>query len=389
MTPAALKMTKARIALVTSQPFFGSLALKLDVRERAGLGTMGTNGIVLDYDPAFVDPLPQAELIAVVAHEVMHCALHHTTRRAGRDHKLWNIACDYAINPIIRDAKFSLPKDALIDPRFEGLSAEQIYSQLQQEAGEGDGEGQGQGQGDVPGDRPGSSCGEFSDTPGDDGGTPSEASNAKAEDDWNVATIQAAQAGKAAGKLPGFAIELVEAIRNPSVDYREALRRFMLNRVPSDSQWTPPNRRYVSRGLYLPSLRCEALGEIVVAIDTSGSTSSFRRQFAGDLTAISEDLRPSRLHVLYCDTRIQRHDEYEAGEPVDASMIGGGGTDFRPIFDYVTEKAIDPACVVVLTDLEGPFPSAAPDFPVLFVATGAGAAPFGETIRMRLDGAGR
>src|ERR1700749_2583438 len=58
-------------------------------------------------------------------------ALHHHVRRSGRDPKRWNVACDYAINPLLVDAGLSLPEGVLLDNRLRGMSAEQIYNLLE------------------------------------------------------------------------------------------------------------------------------------------------------------------------------------------------------------------------------------------------------------------
>jgi predicted metal-dependent peptidase len=127
-TPAAERIRKARTALLLDHPFFGSLLFRLKSEEDRVIPTMATNGIVLRYNSAFVDTLNAATLAGVLAHEVMHPALQHHTRRAKRDPRRWNEACDYAINPLLLDAGLSLPHDVLVDPRFRGMSAEQIYN---------------------------------------------------------------------------------------------------------------------------------------------------------------------------------------------------------------------------------------------------------------------
>ena len=71
--------------------------------------------------------LTQAELLAVQAHESEHDARHHGTRRNGRDPIKWNEACDYAINIDLVDQGFVLPKGALLDGKYRGMSAEDIY----------------------------------------------------------------------------------------------------------------------------------------------------------------------------------------------------------------------------------------------------------------------
>jgi len=72
------------------------------------------------------------------------------------------------------------------------------------------------------------------------------------------------------------------------------------------------------------------LGEIVVAVDTSGSIGKRElEQFAGEISAISEETQPEAIHVVYCDAAVQSTQEFRASEPVRLEPKGGGGTDFR------------------------------------------------------------
>ncbi len=115
-------------------PFFGSLLFRLKGRESRSIPTMATDGVSLYFNPDFVDTLNSATLAGVLAHEVMHPALQHHVRRSGRDPMRWNEACDYAINPLLLDAGLSLPNGVLVDHRFRGMSAEQIYNLRDAEA---------------------------------------------------------------------------------------------------------------------------------------------------------------------------------------------------------------------------------------------------------------
>jgi hypothetical protein len=130
---AAVRIQKARTALLLDHPFFGSLLFRLGGRASSSIQTMATDGVSLFYNPAFVETLNAAELAGVLAHEVMHPALQHHTRRGGRDRKRWNMACDYAINPLLLDAGLTLPKELLIDHRFHGMSAERIYKLIEEQ----------------------------------------------------------------------------------------------------------------------------------------------------------------------------------------------------------------------------------------------------------------
>ena len=132
----AVRIQKARTALLLDHPFFGALLFRLGGRSSTSIETMATDGVSIYYNPGYVETLSAAELAGVLAHEVMHPALQHHTRRGGRNPKRWNIACDYAINPLLIDAGFTLPKDVLIEHRFRGMSAEQIYNLIEEQGTE-------------------------------------------------------------------------------------------------------------------------------------------------------------------------------------------------------------------------------------------------------------
>jgi predicted metal-dependent peptidase len=86
--------------------------------------------------------------------------------------------------------------------------------------------------------------------------------------------------------------------------------------------------------------------------------------------------------VIYCDCSVQGVEEFRTGERVKLNPRGHGGTDFRPVFGWIADHRLDPACLVYLTDLNcSRFPQA-PDYPVLWVTESQRRAPFGETIRM-------
>src|SRR5438270_8169250 len=131
--PSEVRIQKARTTLLLDHPFFGTLLFRLGATPCRSIATMATDGLSLFYNPEFVDTLNAAELAGVLAHEVLHPALQHHTRRGDREQARWNIACDYAINPMLLDAGLTLPKDVLIDDRFRGMSAERIYNLIEEE----------------------------------------------------------------------------------------------------------------------------------------------------------------------------------------------------------------------------------------------------------------
>jgi predicted metal-dependent peptidase len=186
-----------------------------------------------------------------------------------------------------------------------------------------------------------------------------------------------------AGKAPGGVRRAMEAADRATVDWRTALRNSFAAAIPEDYSWSSPNRRHIDSGLYLPSIRKDGVGEIVVGVDCSGSIN--RRQlglFQDELNSIISERRPQRVHVLYFDTRVHNAAVFEQGEMIMLEPVGGGGTSFCPCFEYIEEHCIQPQALVVFTDLEGSFPDAAPNHPVLWAATKDHPAPFGEVILM-------
>lgn len=332
---AEARIIKARVQLVLNHPFFGVLATRLILKEDRSCDTMWVDGKHLGYNPKFVAEQSDGQLQGVVCHEVLHVAGGHPWRRQGRNPDTWNEACDYAVNPIVRENGYILPDGGLEDPQYAGLPAETIYGKLRQnpqdgapppqqgpgtqppeapmiggqtddkgEEGDessnsGDGGGDkgqskddgkpqddnGSGKGDSKSDE-GSGKGESdSDDAASGNGKGSEgkpkaagevrdapADEPELEENWRSAVIQAAKAAKMQGKLPAGLARFAEAGVEPRVDWREALREFM-QRVWSatDYTWRMPNARYISQGLYLPRLDGEAMPSIVFGIDTSGS----------------------------------------------------------------------------------------------------------------------
>lgn len=384
MMTAKEKVIKARSLLVLDDCFFGSLVLRLKMVEDLSCNTLWVDGSEMGFNPKFVDSVSMEVLEGCLCHEVMHCALSHHTRRGDRDPKKWNVAADYAVNPLILD-KFALPDGVLINPDFSGLSAEEIYSRLPDQGPGQDGSGPGgsQGQDDSSSDPGG--CGEVRDLPGDDGGVASAADLSKSESEWRVAVAQAAQQARAFGSLPAGVSRVVQDIVNPKVDWRSILHRFMDTVSSSDYSWSPPNRRHVYSGLYLPSCRERQLGTVVVAVDTSGSIDQKSLDlFASELSAILRDFR-AETYVIYCDSSIQGIEHFYQGDfPDKLNPMGGGGTDFRPVFEWIDKENINPSCVIYFTDLDGRFPDTSPMFPVLWVTDqkGVNDPGFGELLEI-------
>ncbi len=407
---ATKRMAAARTALVLDQPFWGTLALRLQLAEDPTCKTAWVDGKTLGFNPQYVEGLPTAAAVtALVAHEVSHCVFGHPWRRDGREFKRWNQACDRAINPVLRDSGFALPDNFLfeLEPSHHGKSAEWIFNRMPQpKPSGGDGEGEGsEGEGDEGSSSEGSPDnkqddgdeGEGSDEgAGEDQDKPGEVRDAPAatedtaedttgeEDAWKQAVRQAAQMADSQGKLPGGLKRELDKVAQARVDWRSVLRRFSQEAARSDYSWSTPNRRYLALGLYLPALCNREMGPLVIGVDTSGSIDdTLLALFAAEIQSVVEETQPRRTHVVYCDARVQRVDVFERGDPVVLHHAGGGGTNFRPLFQMLDTLEEPAVCVVYLTDLYGTFPAEDPGVPTLWACPqrhSQSAVPFGEVM---------
>jgi predicted metal-dependent peptidase len=395
------RLRAARSSLLMDHFFFGSLALRLKLQpeSRGRTRTIATDGCSIFYHGEYVQGCSDVELIGVVAHEVLHPALLHHTRRGDRDPKLWNDAADYAVNLILRDAGFTLPAGTLFDPKYRGMSAERIYDALHQpsegekgedeqvslagsdaptddggDAGDGD---DGTGEGDNTGDNPGDDD-ELADKPGAVFDAPEPQ---RQEAEWQVAVKQAMQFAQMMGQMPGDIKVAVEEALRPRIPWTAILRRFVQQLASADYSWRMPNRRYLSSGVYVPEIRSEAMPAIVVAVDSSASTERVLPVFKAELQSIVDECQPEATIVIMADAAVQRVDRFERGEPIQFNVEGLGGTDFRPTFLHVDREQWNPACLIYLTDGDGCYPDQPSDYPTLWAITDPHCqAPWGETV---------
>ena len=376
-------ITASRVKLVLAKDatacFFATLALKLKIEVSWDVPTMATNGKRLAINPDWVNNLKADECKGVVAHEVMHNAMLHHTRRNNRDFEKWNVACDLAINHILKDAGYKLTKEgafpgegAFRDMK-KGLSAEEYYELLPPSPPD-DGNGQGS-----PCSDPGG-CGAVEDA-GD--GSPADQKEAAAQ--ASVDVCQAHATAKQRGTLPGGLERLVQAITEPVVDWRHVLREFVTKRARNDYVMSPPNRRHLQQGICLPSMGGQTVGDLLIHVDSSGSTDQWLGTFAAELDGILQAYECA-LTIVYGDTKVQHIQHWSSGDgPITLESHGGGGTCHKHIFDWVDRQGEPPACMVCLTDCYTDYPSRAPDYPVLWAVVGNPSAqpPFGQVVQVK------
>ena len=406
---AAKRLQRAKVQLLINHPFFGFLSMFMKAQEvppEVVSGTMGTDGEKLFYAEQFVMACSDEELIGLLAHEVMHCALQHPWRREARVLELWNIAVDYATNIIVLDAGLILPPDGFYDESFRGLTAEQIYELLkvdfpsqcgqgQDQEGQGQEQGQGQGQSQSQGptqESGGASQGQgrvldchdlWDEAKRKGAGVLTPAKDKESmEEVWKRRVAAAVQVAKKQGKLPAGLETLIGELLHPQLPWQQLLRN-KLQTILSYSNYRliPPNKDHLWRGIYLPSV-CGETVSLVVAWDTSGSISQEElRVFVSEVQGIAMQFEDYEIHLVACDAEAKHVGDLTPWTELPTSLPGRGGTDFRPVFRMVEEKGWHPEVLVYFTDLLGTFPDEAPPYPVIWVASYPGYnPPFGEVI---------
>lgn len=382
---AAELVTKAVAAIVLDDPFYGYLLLRHEIIQDPKIETACINGKQLKYNPTFVRNLTLPQLKGLMKHEIMHIAHMHHLRRGNRDLKGWNIAGDLVINAHLKQAGVELPEGGLIDPQYAEYSTEHVYNMLPRNPeGNHDAPSSGDSNGGFP---PEWNFGGVEDHP-EAGPGSTEDVREQLEQDAKMDVIQAHNTAKIMGKEPAGIDRLIESVRESKMPWRKILARFFKATSKDDASWSRPNRRYIANNVYLPSMYSNALGPVVVAVDTSGSIAGEEiASFFGCINSILKHTKPEAIHVVYCDAEVQNVQVLTPRDlplkPEKFRPKGGGGTDFRPVFDYVKEKRLNPVAIVYLTDMYGMFPDKAPAYPTIWCATSKEKAPFGKTLELK------
>ena len=183
-------------------------------------------------------------------------------------------------------------------------------------------------------------------------------------------------------------LRILEKINVPHIDWKALLRQFIREVRGGSYCWLPPNRRFISKGLYLPGRR-QKMFRGVVALDTSGSTAKELPGFVTEVEQLMRSFGKFKLTVIECDAAVGNVTVVSSDtKPYDwrnHRFSGGGGTDFTQVFKYIKEKRLNPNVLVFFTDGNGACPSANPGYPVLWLLTkdGEPPVPWGVPIKMK------
>ena len=416
-----LKLSAARTRLIIDKPFLGALVLRLPTvaASPSWCETTATDARKIFYNPAYIDALDMDETQFALAHEALHCALSHFARRGHRNKRKWDIACDLAINPLLRSEGFKLPPGALLLDGFDGMTAEEIYPSIEDSFEEEchdkhvydsdsdtkpNPEQADRGQGTPPEQsnsknkqkqprqgkseqsaKPKQSARAQSDSGGESQPQPlTQKEKENLDTQWQQRLAGAAQQAMQAGKLGGAMARLVDYLLQPQLPWRNLLAHYMSSIARDDYSYTRPSSRRGDPAIY-PSLRSGQIN-IFVALDTSGSISDDdMRQFVSEIDAIKSQVR-ARVTLQACDTKLVDGGPwvFEPWEEfrLPRHFIGGGGTEFSPVFNWIDNTDIKPDLLVYFTDAKGSIPKHEPAYPVVWLVKGKESVPWGQRIQL-------
>ncbi|HIB97239.1 MAG TPA: hypothetical protein EYO69_02210 [Candidatus Thioglobus sp.] len=403
------KLTKARTQLILDKPFLGNLVLRLPMKAAGSwCRTSATDAKSFYYNPSFIEKLDNHQTKFVLIHEALHCALTHFARRGNRDKHKWDLACDFAINPLLVKEGFRPPLDVPIFSKYESMIAEEIYPMIddsidtepmdqhlyddnpKDDADESDGgmredslDGQkddtsSKGQDNKP-SQGNSNSGDLAEQPSPL--TPDEMQELSSR--WQKNLASSAQLAQQAGKLDGEFAKLVDFFLQPQLSWQSLLAQYMSTLARDDFSYARPSRR--SGNAILPSLRSSQI-DITVAIDTSGSiTQEEIDEFISEINAIKSNMRAS-ITLIACDEKVNDNLiwRFEAWDELQfpASLGGGKGTNFNPVFDYIDEQDSPSSVLIYFTDAMGKFPQFEPNYPVMWLVKGKEPIPWGSRIQL-------
>lgn len=382
------RLRAARAQLVLQHPFLGALLLKFPMRADDRCRTIAGDGRDIRFSPAFFSMLSLVDIQFHLTHLVLHCALGHPWRRGHRLRVPWDMACDYAVNQLLLDEGFKLAAGAVVNERFRGLSAEEIYPLL------ASGESR-VALDDHPWETPihqpvgmpattqinlNSANTTDASIENVDAKRQTDASIAE---NWQANVTQLAQSLRSKGRLSASLQRALDTALLPPLPWKALLARFLARHGRDDYSFHRLSRR--GGEALLPSLHSQQTN-LVIAVDSSGSISDAELQeFVTEIDALKSQVH-AQISLLACDVALHAdcpwHFAATEAIRVPHNLAGGGGTRFTPVFQWIEKQGGRPDALIYFTDAMGEFPEHEPPYAVLWLVKGRGKVPWGTRIQL-------
>jgi len=353
LTPAE-KVTKAKISLQKTKPFFAYLLLHTKTREEK-IGTIAVEpkGTII-YDPKFIKELEQTKVETALCHEILHLAFIHMARLKSRDLDTYNIAVDLVVNNILVNDNFTMPEMGIIPSNNEyelrtikgkmkvkdihKKSAEQIYDEIYGKTPKKPNKQKGKGW--------------LNDKHKYDNNAGKEEKDEQ-EKEWKQKLAEATTQAKQKGILPAGMEEIIDKILKNKINWKQLLYRYITNHIIQDYTYMRPSKKSISTGVYMPSILKENM-EMIIAIDTSGSIQQEElTEFLTEMVSIARSFSNLKMSIVQCDAKIQNEIEVSNGnirKIMKLKIRGRGGTDFQPVIDYIKDKKPNTKLLIYFTD---------------------------------------
>ena len=359
-------LTHAKSQLTTKHPYFGMLASKLKHEESSTIKSYASNGVRFLYNPDFIAQRDKEELFFILTNCVMHHVLSHQQRRLGRRGGLWQLATDYAINNLLAKNGFTIPPGANYNKEYKDMYAEEIYTLLHeismQDPHAFDAQEQIQETLELKNIQ--------------------EQLDPQTESQWQYASSISEQIAQKKSMLPLGMERLGKKLETKNVDWRFELYNAINRHMRNNYAFMPPSKKHLSRGFILPSLSSDTLS-LCVAIDTSGSIDeSLLGSFIGEFSAIMQSFPSIKIELILADAKVHGHYTFFGNDKLDFKIKGGGGTDYRPVFEYIEANLPMNTMLLYFTDGDGWFPKYAPNYEVLWALSRKAKTPFGRALEL-------
>lgn len=374
-------------------PFFNIALQTLVARPNESIQTFATDGKYAFYSTEQLLRLFKKNslfLDRAYLHMVLHCIFSHLWIRKKRNRELWSLACDICVEYTIDHMNKTSVKRILTLLRrntyeqiekLNGVTASNIYLWLLEK------------------DSNERNRLQFEFYTDDHRFWPNEQEKSlpqqrENENTWKKVSRQTSMNSKRGKDEDEGESLLIRQIKSQKSQrsYKEFLRSFSILREEIKMNPDEFDLNYYTYGLKLyknmplieplESKETKKIREFVIVIDTSYSTNGklVENFIKETYTLLSENdsfFTKSKVHIIQCDDRVRTDQLIESNDQLEAyllnfTLVGGGGTDFKPAFQYVNEclkegQLKDLSGLLYFTDGKGIYPSKRPDYKTAFL----------------------
>lgn len=368
-------LEKSKAVLTMKHPYFGMLASRLKHEPSQNVRSYASNGKRFLYNEEFIQRRSIDEMLFVLTNCVMHHVLSHQQRRLNRKGSLWQLATDYAINNLLHENGLSIPQGANFNEAFKGMFAEEIYEALKEEyfTNIDDAYDATSQEKEAPQDTMDS----FSNQENID-----EELDAQTESEWEYAASVSKEIALRKSRMPSGLQRLAKKVKVNNVDWRFELYNAINRHMRNNYAFMPPNKKHLYRGFVLPSLSSDTLS-LSVAIDTSGSIDeSLLGAFMEEFKNIMQNFPSVKIELIIADAKVHAHYTFQGSDKLAFDLKGGGGTDYRCVFDFIEANLPMNTMLLYFTDGDGWFPKYSPNYEVLWALSRNAKVPFGRALQI-------